>query len=429
MCFDKNILLTTYLISFTLLTFFSTPAVSAESNDKPRRGTSNVLSMSAYKNVSKATEALQEENYDLALQTLTQLLNRGKRLTAYDQAKIYQLLMSVYIGKNDYRLSANAGEKSLIFDALIGDEKLFMHSRLFYVYLFIEDYEKAITHLDLWFSMDLSPDVNAFFSAAQLYASIDENSKALDYAQRGLAHARATTGIKIKENWYQLVISLNLRMERYDDASTLLKEAIAMWPHSVRYFLQLSAVYHELKNEKASFAVISIAYKNQLIEDAADLLRLTQYYRYHDYPSRGGDILLAAVKDKRIKGTEHNWQALSQAWMQAREWQQAEEALLNAAKLATTGENWMQLCQITFQGERWVESQRYCRKALSQGGIAKKEASTWYLLALAQYYDMKFPESRKSFEECAKWDDTKDNCMYWKNRLQQLVQMNSGNNS
>ncbi len=408
-----------FLLAITHFFMFSAIQAHADKNDKKSRSAPKVLSMTVYKPVTRATEYLQQENYDSALGTLEAILERRKRITDYDIAKINQLLMSVYIGKNNYSAAAVAGEKAATLNALAREEQIFLHSRLFYLYFSMQQQDSAITYLNTWFAMDPEPNINAIFSAAQLYAGADDNQKALEYANMGFSRARATDGLQLKESWYQLIISIFFRMGHYAEARDFLQEAISLWPSKSGYFIQLSAVYQELHNEKAAFAMMSIAYGNELLGDEADILRLVHHYRYHDYPSQGAAILKKSIDSERVKANEENWRSLSQAWMQARDWNHAERALINAAALSTSGENWMQLCQIAFQDERWREAQDFCQKAIQLGELDKQESTTWYLLALAQFYDHKLLKARENFDRCSQWVDTKDNCTYWKNRINQ----------
>ena len=343
-------------------------------------------------------------NYDNAESIAENILQR-KNIKAYDRAKTYEMLTSIYLAKEQYKKSSGAAEKALELGSVIS-----MHHKLFYLYFYLEDYVVALEHFEYWLKLETSPDIQSYFTAAQVYALSENMEKALSMAMQGMNVLALKPAFEPKESWYQLLISIQLKARKYAEASESLELAITRWPRRLDYYVQLSAVYQKLGQEKESLVMLSMAYQYNLIKSESDISRLVQLFRYHAYPSRGAEILFFEISNKLVKRTEKNWVILSDAWIQSRNWSKVNDSLLKAADLSDTGIHWFSLCQTSFQEESWGNAQNYCRKALNKGEIGKKEGSAWYLLALSQYYEQKLTLASKSFEQCAEWAATQEDC-------------------
>lgn len=357
-----------------VLTVFPCWLASAENE-------SQLLSGSISRDMHAVQEALLNEQYDRALAMLNLLL-REDGLRDYDRAKILEMLTVAHMGLEDYRKAVQAAEQALRLDMLEAVSRNQLHQRLFYLYFLLDDYAKAIEHVEIWFKLEPEPDIQSYFTAAQIHALAEDMDKALSYALQGMNLLRNTPEREPKESWHQLLVSIYFRLKYYPEAAGVLEEALSLWPHRPDYYLQLSAVYQELNRGRESLAVLSLAYQNNLLNKQADLERLLQLYRYFDYPFKGASIFSNELASENAESDEASWQELANAWLQARERSQAEAAYRKAAGLADTGEHWLRLCQIAFQEERWADSQHYCQAAQDKGGLDGEEGAAWYLIGL-----------------------------------------------
>jgi tetratricopeptide (TPR) repeat protein len=390
-----------------ILVFLCAISGSASAGDDRQTST---LSSSMSRNMFEVQEALQKENYEAALQQLTELLGREDKLKPYDKAKALELLTAVHMSREAYGPAAKAAKRALALNALEEDSVTLLHQRLFYLYFFLEDYPRSIKHIEAWFSREPQPDIQSYFTAAQVYAVSDHMDKALDMALQGMEALRNNPERAPRENWYQLLISIYLHHKQYPEAAGALEEAVSLWPHRANYYLQLSAVYQELKRERESLAILSIAHRNGLVNNESDFERLLQLYRFFEYPFKGASIFRDEMKRENVDATEANWETLANAWQQAREWSRAESVLQRTAELSDTGEHWLRLCRIAFQDERWAEARQYCRQALDKGGLEDEAGTAWYLIALERYYRDAFKKAKQAFARCSRWEKTQKDC-------------------
>lgn len=414
------------LVTFSVIAFFLTgggSAFSQQDGDDNRRDRrhNQTLSTSLSRALYEVQESLLNEHYNQALEKLGFMLSRDDDLKRYDKAKMLEMLTVAHMGLEQYRQAADAAEQALRLDVLESASHNQLHQRLFYLYFFLEDYAKAIGHIEVWFELEQNPDIQSHFTAAQIYALAGQMDKALSFALKGMDLLRNSPERKPRENWYQLLVSIYLKDKNYQDVAGILEGALSLWPQRKDYYLQLSAVYRELNRERESLAILSIAYQNHLLNREFDLDRLLQLYRYFDYPFKGAVIFSKALEKKNIKPDEKHWQALANAWLQARERSWAEAAFQQAAGLADIGNHWLRLCQIAFQDERWTDSRHYCEAALKKGGLEEEEGVAWYLIALGRYYENRLVEAKEVFERCMNWSATRQDCEQWHAHLTQVL--------
>lgn len=395
--------------------------LSSANTDDYRARSKQVLSMFVYKDMDNLQNKLMNGQFQEALEISNRILDKGKKLKPYDRAKTFEMLTSIYLGMENYPKSAESAEAAIAEAALGFDSEAAVIHRLFYIYFFMSDYTKSIKYMVKWFSMVENPDTQSLFTAAQIYALTDDMDTALVFAKKGMLSLKYYPDKKLKESWMQLLISIQLNLKEYGEASRSLEQALSLWPHKVDYYKQLSAVYQELGKEKESFYIFSLAEQNNLIHNEGDYLRLVQMYRYHEYPAKGAVVLQDAMRLEVIEKNEKNWQTLSDALIQARSWERATEALMQTAALSDSGKNWFYLCQISFQKEDWSSSQKYCRNALDKDGA---DGSSWYLLGLSQYYQKDEQKALESFNRCAIEDTARKECRVWIDHIQQAMTTN-----
>lgn len=406
-------------VCLVLVFLFAAAGVSAEEGSR-----SPTLSSSAFRNMFEIQEALQNEDYEGALRQLTAVLARGDKLKPYDKAKALELLAVVHMSREDYGRAAEAAQRALSLDALEESSVTLLHHRLFYLYFFLEDYRRSIRHIETWFKREANPDVQSYFTAARVYAVSGNINKALDLALQGMEALHRQPQREPRESWYQLLISIYLQQKQYPEAAGALEQALSRWPDRADYYLQLSAVYQTLSRERESLAILSMARRNRLVNRESDLERLVQLYRYFEYPFKGAAIFREAMNREHVKATEANWEAIANAWLQAREWSRAESALKKTAGLSDTGKHWLRLCQIAFQDERWADARDYCRQALNKGGLGEEAGTAWYLIALERYYRNDTMQAKRAFARCSEWGEghTRKACERWHSHLTKVLE-------
>lgn len=383
-----------------------------------------LLTESSARVIIKAQEALEEKQFAEALTLLNALLAKGDRLNDYDKAKTLQFIAYVYLSQDKYREAIDYSEHALTLTALDEESTLELHYSLATLYLFSEDYEKSAVHLETWLAAIDDPGAQALFMAAQVYALLEQYDKAQIFAGKGMAKHYADNNFMPNQDWHRLQLAILLNLKQYDSAITLLKNMIVYWPDQYQYYQQLAALLQQRDNERASLAVFSIAYQNNLLNSADDFERLLQLYRLRNYPAKGAKIYAAALADSRLKDNTQQLESLSNAWLQAREWSLANDYLVKAARKSENGRDWLLLCQTSAQDEQWQQSMQYCRQAIDKGGLEQDVGTAWQLIALSHYHQNELSKAVTAFERCTNWSLTHDDCVNWQKSITEKIAFN-----
>lgn len=373
---------------------------------------SQVLSNSSVKHIDKAQELMSENDYVSAEEKLVTFLNRG-RLKNYDRAKALQLLAIIYLNIDKDDLAIVKIEEALSLDALETISASQLRQNLFSLYAMSEEYDKAIEHLKIWFANRESPTIQNYFLAGRVFGLSGNWQQASSYVEKGYLLLSEDKNLLPERSWLELTLTVRMQLSNYQEAKSLLEEMISLWPERYSYYQQLSGIYHRLKKEKESFAIISIAKQNNMISSKSELERLAQLYRYFENPYPAAVILKDLEMQESFKASEKYFESLANTWFQAREWTNAESALLQAASLSEDGKHWLGLCQSNFQRDSLKNAKLYCDKAIVKGGLGKQESVAWYLLALSKYRLDDQGGAKKAFVQCAKIEKNNESCERW----------------
>lgn len=388
----------------------------AQDGERERHRVNQILSQAVYKIVSQAREAMDQNNHNEARTMLDNLLATRDNLSDFEKASAHQLLSYVHVNREDYPAAVSASESAIALAALDHYTELELRYNLVQLYSVLEQYDKSLQHLNIWFQQAENPGARAYFSAAQIYAVTEQFERALDYALQGMNKHKAADS-EPRESWYRLLLAIHLQQKNFRAAIPLLEEMVGYWPTQVQYYQQLSGLYQEFERHRDALAALSLAYQNTLLENGNDIKRLADLYRFNDYPYKGAVILQAALDNRLVPNEADNWQTLANAWLQAREWQRGDRALRQAAQLAPTGETWLLLCQTAFQDERWPDAEGYCEQALDKGGL-DNTADAWQLLARSRHQQDDVPGALAAFKECARLEAGEETCRRWREYLE-----------
>ena len=383
-----------------------------------------LLTESTARIIIKAQEALEEKQFDEALESLNSLLAKSDRLNDYDKARALQFVAYVYLSQDKYQQAIEYSERALALDALDETSRLELNYSLATLHLFNENFTKSAGYLETWLAGVDEPGAQALFLAAQVYALLEQYDKAQNFASKGMSKHYADPEFAPNQEWHRLQLAVLLNLKRYESAIPLLQAMIVYWPDQYQYYQQLAVLLQERNNEQGSLAVVSIAYQNRLFDGGDDMERLLQLYRLQNYPAKGAEIYQRQLAAKRIENSAQQLEALSNAWLQAREWSLANNYLVKAAEKSDDGRNWLLLCQTSAQDEHWQQSIDYCRRAIDKGGLEQESGTAWQLIALANYHQNKLDEAVAAFERCVSWSLTRDDCRNWQHSIAEKIAFN-----
>jgi tetratricopeptide (TPR) repeat protein len=379
------------LLLVLLLTLGAAGAAEAKKKKKDEDEKKQfTVSETMHKKLTTALEALQAEQYSEAEDVLKKLEDRADRLNSYERALVYQMLGYLESGQEQYKKALVYFEKCLAEDALPHGGQTSTRFNVAQLYLATEQYDKAVTTLEVWFEEVETPNSSAYYLLAVAYYQSGKIEKAIVPAKKAVDIAKTP-----REPWLQLLVGLYYEDRQFENALEPLEMLLILNPKK-DYWKQLSSLYAHLGKEKQSLAIMQLAYAQEFLERDAELRALGQLYLYHALPYRAALVLEEGIDSEIIDGDDSAWGMLANSWLLAREYDRAVEPLRTAAGLSPEGNLYSRLGAVLVEREQWSEASEALEKALEKGELDNL-GSTNLLLGISYYHQQRISQARRNF--------------------------------
>ena len=283
------------------------------------------------------------------------------------------------------------------------------------LYMMQEDFEMSMRILKSWFKKVLREDSPVKPSGAHYY------TLALCYMQlEDIKRATRPAEIAVKvsknpqEQWLRLLGQLYYMQGRYADLATTVEYLIVNWPKP-EYYKMLSGAYAESGEELKSLAVLQLAYTQGMSKSESEIRHLAQSYLFHEIPYQAAQVLALGIERELVPETPKNLSLLGDAWLMAREPDNAFEPLEKAASKTGDAEAYAKLAQAYIGREKWEEADAALGNALQRG---IKDAGNHHLLqGLARMNLRRWSAAEASFAAASGYDNARSSAEAYKNFL------------
>jgi tetratricopeptide (TPR) repeat protein len=347
-----------------------------------------------------------ENKYKEARKRLDELLPRVRK-TKYEYATIMQTYGFAYAAQDQYKKAIKAFNEALKTEALPDQVQLRMRYNLAQLYAADNDWKSAARAYEQWLAAAEKPSADSYAFGATIYAQLKNYDKAIPKIRKAISLAA-----KPRENWYQLLLSMLYQKKRYAEAAQVLEIMVAYWPDKKQYWNQLSGVYFTLKKNRRALAVLELAHKQGFLEKERELMNLVNMYLLQGIPYKAARILDAEMKAGRIARTGKNLQKLGEAWMRARETDEALRELQAAADAQEKGVLYLRLAQLHTDKENWKQVIDLTSKALAAGGL-KNPGDAYLLKGMALYETGRKKSAIATFSKALKYKKSKRQASQW----------------
>jgi tetratricopeptide (TPR) repeat protein len=364
------------------------------------------LSERTYKRLTAIHELMGENKYREALKRLDELLPRVRK-NKYEYATIMQTYGFAYAAQDQYKKAIKAFNEALNTEALPEQVQLSMRYNLSQLYAAANDWKSAAKAYEQWLALAEKPSADSYAFGATIYAQLKQYDKAIPKIRKAI---NLTT--KPRENWYQLLLSMLYQKKKYADAAKVLETMVAYWPKKKQYWNQLSGVYFTLKKSRRALAVLELAHKQGMLVKERELMNLVNMYLLQGIPYKAAKILEAEIKAGRIARTGKTLQKLGEAWMRAKETDEALRELQAAADAQEKGVLFLRLAQLYMDKENWKKVVELSNKALAAGGL-KNPGDAYLLKGMALYETGKKKSAIATFSKALKYGKSKRQASQW----------------
>lgn len=367
-----------------------------------------------YEKLAKAQEAVQEKDFDGAIEALDDILARHKNerqvLNSYELASLFAQYAFIYYTLEKYDQAITYNEKVIEQPDIPLGMEINTRYTVAQLYFVVENYAKAVKALEGWFKVAENPPANSYVLAAQGYYQLERYDEALVAIEKAMDVAKAK-GKEPKEQWYLLMRALYFDKGDLNKVAWVLEQLARQWPKR-DYFVQMSSVQAQLGDEKLQLSAHDIAYKGWDFDNESGLLNMGYLYMGNDSPYRGATVIEKGLKSEIIRKNSKNYTTVAQAFAIAQETKRALPYMEKAAETAKDGEPWASLANVYFDTERYSDAIKAARTALKQGGLKRPE-NTRILIGMTLFNMGKLEQAKKEFRKAKEFASVKDVASQW----------------
>jgi tetratricopeptide (TPR) repeat protein len=387
------------------------------------------LRAKVYEKLAKAQIAAEEKNYTEALNVLKDMRDTtGKSaLNSYEQANMYNLFAFVYYSMEDYPNALKSYENVVRQENIPLAMEINTRYTIAQLYFVLEDWDKGIKALEDWFEVADSPSAQAYVLLGQGYFQLKKYDPALKNIEIAV-NMYKEKGKVPKEQWYSLLRYLYYEKGDIRTVVSILNEMLVHYPKKM-YWVLLSHMYGELKQEDKQLAAMEAVYEQGLLSKQSELINMTYIYMGSDVPYKAAKVLSAAFKEDLVEQTSKNLEILGSAWRQSAEVKKSLPVMKQAAEKSDEGELFARLCSIYIDLDMYTDAIDACNKGLKRGGV-KRADNAYLLLGMANFNVKKYSAARKAFQEARKDKRSKKFADQWlkymASELDRLEKMKDG---
>ncbi len=384
---------------------------------KRKKRNAPTLSIQVNKRLEAVQVAFEEKNYPQASQLLDALAR--KKINDYEMAMVSYFRGLLYYEQENFAQAIRSYEAVIANDRLpygFADSVKFTIAQLYFAE---ENYRKSIQLLDEWLVYKCNPPASSYMFKGQAFYALEEYRSAVVQILIAMEMKKAA-GVSVRENTYLLLRSIYFELADLPKVKEVLEILIVNFPPKATYWLQLSAIYSELKEERNQLATMEVAYKQGFFDKESYFVNLAQLYLYNEVPIKAVKVLEDGFKQKIIEENEKNLETYSQSLMVAREFKRAVDPLARAAKLSDDGELYIRLAQVNIELDRHADAIKAIQAGLKKGELDREDRAQT-LLGMSYYNIDKLQDATKAFRAAAKDKRSRKAATQWINFLRKEI--------
>ena len=274
------------------------------------------------------------------------------------------------------------------------------------LYAALGEFDNAMIFAKDWFAKLETPNPNQYIFMANIYAQVKRYQESVPYAETAIKNSD-----KPRETWYQLLTANYFELRRFPEAAKVLLEVIELWPEKTGYWEQLASVYMMMDNPSYALASLKVAFENDLIEKETTIKSLFQLAMIKEIPDHAARLVEKAMSNGILNRNEVYLDLIAQAWVSAREINNAVETYSELSKIVDHGEPLRKMANLQINSSQWQEAENNLQEALSRK--LEKPGETWLLLGIAQSELGKFDSARTSLRKARAYESVERSASSW----------------
>lgn len=368
----------------------------------------DTLSPSVYKKLTQVQEVMGAGDFKSAIVTLKALDSEVSSSTenTLNEAIVKQTLGFAYMSAENYDAAIVAFKRSLELDKLPQNAADNVRYLIAQLYAGKGDYKTAMKYAEIWFKQLAEPKATDAIFMANLYAQLKMFRPAAELAELGIKLSDDP-----RQSWFQLAVAAYFEDKRYKEAAGVLQKSLERWPEEAKMWEQLASVYMAIGNADKALAVLKVAWRENLLEKETTIKSMIQLAGSNGIPEHAARLLTVAIDKGMLPADVTYLQLLANAWTVARENDQAIAALQRLAEVSPDGEPWLKQGRLYLDAYEWQAAEQALQKALKKG--VNKPGQAWLLLGITRVEQEQFGEAIDALKKAEAFDKEKSQAVAW----------------
>lgn len=363
-----------------------------------------------FEQISKLAD---DDKYQELVDVALEIVNDPKAKPA-DIAAGYQNAVYGAMELEDYDSAAEYMEKAIETNALSNDTHYQMMLQLAQIHMSEERYVPALEILDRFMEETRSrkPDHLALKGNA-LYRleRFDEAATVLSEAIRA--------SDKPQPSWQQLLMAAYFDQEKPEEAARVAEELMAANPDDKRAAMNLVSIYAQADQYDKAAALLEKLRAKGALDEERDYRQLYVIYLNQDGgESKAIDVINEGLAKGILKENAEVFTALAQSYYFTDRFDEAIEAYRKAAPLAKDGEASLNLARALSNEEHFAESKAAAQQAIARG--VRRPGDAWMIIARAEFGLDNRSAMIAAYREAAKYPESQEQAREWLRRSGQL---------
>jgi len=377
------------------------------------------LSPYQYQQLSQAAELRERQQYPQAEKLLVELLGRLNEQTkasyalALTQLKLGQLLLE----QQRYQEALNYYEQAVAsghVEAQQAQQLLLLRAQL---NMSLAHWQQVISLLQQWLNTTDASQQQAshYHLLAQAYLQLENWQSGAKAIERAISMQTAAVPL----NWYKMAMVSRSQLEDWPQAIVWQKQLLAAEPQQMQHWYQLSALMLRAKQQRSALASMRLAHQQGLFTKPEHYTLLSQLLLREGNAYYAASILEQALEQDQLPRSKANQRLLSQAWLLAKQQQQAGEALGKLIEIEPSDRNLRQYAQLLLQQQQWAEASQVLARLVEKQ--AEVEPRLWLMLAVANVHLNNYQQARQLLAKAQQDSRLQNETEVWLNYLKQVA--------
>lgn len=395
-----------------VLAFGSAAALAQRADpdaDNTKTKQAQAVSKEVYERIQKAQEMVDNKEYQAALRLLNNLYNPDK-LTEYEQANVLNYIGFVYYNIDDVNNAIRTYERMLAIPTLepqMAKQTTYTMAQLLTMQ---ENYAKALTTLNKWFTLEANPAPEPYILQAQLFYNLNQYKNMIPAIENAMRIARERDK-EVKEDWWNLLNFAYFQQEDYRKVRDIQKTLLQSWPKA-RYWKSLAGAFTELGEDEKLIYAYDAAHTQGMLTKDTEFVTMAQLYLQAEVPYKAATLMQEKMDAGIVPKNEKNYRLLSQAWMLSQEDQKAIPALQAAAKLSSVGELDQRLANAYLNIGEYGDCVTSANTALRKGGLKNRD-NVQISLGMCLYNLRRYGDAKTAFRNAGKVPRSQRTASQW----------------